>query len=602
MIREKSMLRLWIITMLLSLLVFALPTVAHAGVTVAIFDGSNQATSKSVNYSSTHSFTLKCKAAGNSGGWTDVTNDSSSVWKSSNTNVATVSKGSNATVTIKGPGTANITCTYTYGEQGVQGYGDYTATLKLTVTGSIAYLTALNPSKTTAYVGDSVTWTPTLAGGYGSKQVIYRLYKGSTSSSVVNQVTKSGTTPYSYTLNSTGDWYVQGQAVDGNNQYSSRFTAPKVTVYNLPSVSSVTASESKSYVGWNVTFSATATGGASTAYTYNYKLFKNGTQYDSWSTQNDYTVYTFPSAGTWYVKVSASDGTKTSSEVQSPSVVVSNTVSVSSVTPSTTSCYVEESITFTASASGGAAALEYTFEVYKDNSSIYASFPSSTNTCTYTPYETGTYYAKVQVSDGTVTQTAQSSSVTVKGLPVTFTKQPDDINADLGADFYYSVEATNGLYYYWQVSDDGGTTWQYVQGQSDRNLYVPAVPCNFGKLYRCEAKSKTGDTAMSRAAALTNSGNVAEGVLVLPDDVKVVDVEAFQGAGMMRVIIPDGCTTIGDGAFANCPSLEWIYIPASVGSISSTAFSNSPNVRIYTTKGSYAEYFASVNGITETSY
>ncbi len=64
----------------------------------------------------------------------------------------------------------------------------------------------------------------------------------------------------------------------------------------------------------------------------------------------------------------------------------------------------------------------------------------------------------------------------------------------------------------------------------------------------------------------------------LPDDLKEIGEEAFAGNGMEAVVIPDGCTAIGAGAFANCRSLIYVRIPESVETVAEDAFAGCPAV------------------------
>ena len=61
--------------------------------------------------------------------------------------------------------------------------------------------------------------------------------------------------------------------------------------------------------------------------------------------------------------------------------------------------------------------------------------------------------------------------------------------------------------------------------------------------------------------------------------------------------LPETCTSVGSYAFANCPKLESVYIPASVTEISDKAFKNSSAVTIKGIVGSYAEEYAKANNI-----
>ena len=64
-------------------------------------------------------------------------------------------------------------------------------------------------------------------------------------------------------------------------------------------------------------------------------------------------------------------------------------------------------------------------------------------------------------------------------------------------------------------------------------------------------------------------------VLRLPANLQEIDEEAFAGLNVQAVIIPDGCDTVGDRAFADCPNLLYIRIPAGVTSIAADAFEGS---------------------------
>ena len=63
-----------------------------------------------------------------------------------------------------------------------------------------------------------------------------------------------------------------------------------------------------------------------------------------------------------------------------------------------------------------------------------------------------------------------------------------------------------------------------------------------------------------------------ESTYTLPAGLTSIEDEAFMGAGFERVIIPDGCRSIGHLAFANCSRLVYIRIPASVTEIAEDAF------------------------------
>ena len=81
-------------------------------------------------------------------------------------------------------------------------------------------------------------------------------------------------------------------------------------------------------------------------------------------------------------------------------------------------------------------------------------------------------------------------------------------------------------------------------------------------------------------------------VLELPGMLNRVGDEAFAGVDARAIVVPDGYVSIGDRAFANNPRLSTAVLPASIISISLSAFDGCPNVTLYVYEGSVAEYFA----------
>ena len=91
--------------------------------------------------------------------------------------------------------------------------------------------------------------------------------------------------------------------------------------------------------------------------------------------------------------------------------------------------------------------------------------------------------------------------------------------------------------------------------------------------------------------------NTALNTLNLPNNIKVIEEEAFAGISAPEVNIPDGLTTICKKAFANSSTLKKIFIPSTVTKMEENIFYNSPNVVIYGYSGSIAEEYAEQNEI-----
>lgn len=85
----------------------------------------------------------------------------------------------------------------------------------------------------------------------------------------------------------------------------------------------------------------------------------------------------------------------------------------------------------------------------------------------------------------------------------------------------------------------------------------------------------------------------------LPGTVHSIGEMAFSGCAKLSTLnIPEGTSLIGDYAFLGCKMLSNITLPSSVTSISSSAFEDcSDSLTLYGESGSYAEQYASENGI-----
>lgn len=99
------------------------------------------------------------------------------------------------------------------------------------------------------------------------------------------------------------------------------------------------------------------------------------------------------------------------------------------------------------------------------------------------------------------------------------------------------------------------------------------------------------------AADKIYDGNVLE----LPTGLKAIEEEAFAGISARTVVIPEGCTSIGSLAFADCGSLKYVVIPDSVTSIEGDAFARS-NVTFVCNGNSAAADYARNHSIPTRSH
>lgn len=83
----------------------------------------------------------------------------------------------------------------------------------------------------------------------------------------------------------------------------------------------------------------------------------------------------------------------------------------------------------------------------------------------------------------------------------------------------------------------------------------------------------------------------------LPESVKIIEDEAFEGTSIVKVDLPYSVSEIGERAFANIKTLRAIQIPTTTKKIASTAFAGSNQVTIHAAPDSYARKYARAMGM-----
>ena len=84
--------------------------------------------------------------------------------------------------------------------------------------------------------------------------------------------------------------------------------------------------------------------------------------------------------------------------------------------------------------------------------------------------------------------------------------------------------------------------------------------------------------------------------LRIPETTAAILEETYAGSGVVSVVIPEGVTSIGSRAFADCAQLKLIVIPATVTEIAADAFEGT-NAIIITSDGAAAQEYAQASGM-----
>lgn len=108
------------------------------------------------------------------------------------------------------------------------------------------------------------------------------------------------------------------------------------------------------------------------------------------------------------------------------------------------------------------------------------------------------------------------------------------------------------------------------------------------------------------ACALLVAGTaLAESTLTLPEDVTVIEEQAFWGTDAETIVVPAGVTSIGDGAFGGSARLHVVYVPDSLMDRETAALQGSPNARFVSLTQDWStvfDYSVADSGVTITKY
>ena len=152
------------------------------------------------------------------------------------------------------------------------------------------------------------------------------------------------------------------------------------------------------------------------------------------------------------------------------------------------------------------------------------------------------------------------------------------------------------------ISEIGYEAFKGCKGLTDVNIPGSVSTIGSNAFSQC-SNLKT----VSLADGLTQIGENAFAAnaltsITIPGTVNSIGWAAFKdNAALRNVVIQDGVVQIEGWAFANCPKLASVAIPESVSSFGDSIFGYSYNIpstlKIYGTKGSFAEEYASNNNI-----
>ena len=268
-----------------------------------------------------------------------------------------------------------------------------------------------------------ITWRAKATGGSGNYQYAFALYRNGNRIDMRNF---NDFSDYSYTAEENGVYHVIVAAYDAQLGKTASVTSTDINIFDPIVIYSVTANKPAAMLGETVTWTANASGGEGEL-KYSYTLYKDDTAvYSTAFLSNKSFSYKPESGGVYSVSVNVMDQYSQTASLQSGSITVIEPLAASDVAFSKSYTIAGASVSCSAEISGGSGSYTCVFTIYCDNEPVLTSEPVSASDFTFTVPKSGSYTAKVTVTDadGTVTSVTGGSMTAAKEA------QKGDANCD----------------------------------------------------------------------------------------------------------------------------------------------------------------------------
>lgn len=345
-----------------------------------------------------------------------------------------------------------------------------------------ATLSTLTQSSSTAFVGDTVSFNATAAGGNGYGYLYKYVIKNGPNTVFTTDYTSTST--LDFIANNPGSYTVEAYIKDKLS--ISDYDDEKVSffaVYGVPVINNFSLSKTDILLGQKVTANIDVQSGSG-SYLYKYEVTKDGTVISTrdFSIDKQFT-YTPDQPGNYsmtaYVKDALS--TKAYDFKQSQSFTAFNVLNLTSFIKDDENVFIGDVVNFSTAVEGGSGkGIKYRFVVIKDGEIVFTRDFAADSKFAYTPNAAGNYevdaYAVDAISDN-IYDAADKMSFLVKAKD-SLTDLTIDKNAPFPGDtvtFNAAASASDTLYKY-IVSKEGIQVFSSEYSANSALQYVPASP------------------------------------------------------------------------------------------------------------------------------
>ncbi len=421
-------------------------------------------------------------------------------------------------------GATNPTYTITGTTTGMNGYryrcivgnacGNLTSTVVLLTVNSLPAISA-HPQDITLCAGANNTFSVTASGtGIG-----YQWQLSTDGGATYNNIPGANTTSYTVSGITAGmNGYKYRCVVTGTCNPPVTSNAATLTVVTSVTITSQPADQTVC-AGANTSFTVAGSG---TGILYQWQLSTDGGA--TWNNIAGANAATYNITGAtagmngYKYRCQLSNATCTTPGISNPATLTVNTGPSITAQPSDATVCAGNNNQFCVTASG-TGPITYQWQTAPSCAGPWTNIagPAALNPC-YTATNTpGTFYYRCVVTNTCGTVNSNCATFTV--LPaLQITTQPADITVCAGSNANFSVTATGAsITYQWQLSTDGGVTWNNIGGATNPAYTAASVTAGMnGYRFRCVLSSACGNQT-SNAAILTV--NTLPAITASPQDV-----------------------------------------------------------------------------------
>lgn len=352
-----------------------------------------------------------------------------------------------------------------------------------------------------------------------------------------------------------GDYYVRVANMTGESVNSQTFSLTVLAPTNAPTILTQPAPQTAA-VGGSATFLVSATGTPLPSY----QWYKRGSGAIAGATGPSFILTTIASgdAGDFYVVVTNSAGSATSSDARLTVVAAATAVAPSIVQEPTAQNVVSgDNATFTVIANGNPAP---TYQWYFNGGAIAAATSSSFSRTNAAASDAGSYYVRVTNSAGSITSAAVLLSVLAPEDQLSITTQPVSKTVGIGSSVTFSVGVKGPAALNYQWFKDG----QPLTGATQASLTLSNVQSAQAGSYHVTISSRltaAQQIVTSASASLVVTAEPLVAILTQPIDQSVLAGDAASFSVVASGTAPLAYQWLRNGATINGATHASYVIP-----------------------------------------